>query len=150
MNRIATATLSALLIAGSMSAPAFAQNRDNRGQQTQNDRRDNDRNDRRDNRRDRRDWNARSDNGFYANGRWYYGQPTSAQRNRADFRPGYQSWRRGERLPSNYRSHYRNVDYRREHLRAPPRGHQYVRTDRGDLLLVAIATGVIVSILASN
>lgn len=156
MKRIATVALSALLVAGSMTSVASAQtyNRDGRGQQSQNDRgRDNDRrdNDRRDNdRRDRRDWNARSDNGFYAGGRWYYGQPSAAQRNRADFRPGYQQWRRGERLPASYRGHYRQVDYRREHLRAPPRGYHYVRTDRGDTLLVAIATGVILSVLANN
>ena len=142
MKRSAIAAMAALLIAGSMSDAAFAQTyRDGRGQQSQNQAA---------NRGAARDWNSRSDNGFCSGGRWYYGQPTVAQRHRADFRPGYQQWRRGERLPANYRGHYRDVDYRREHLRAPPRGYHYVRTDRGDMLLVAVATGVILSIIANN
>ena len=44
------------------------------------------------------------------------------------------------------RAHYVVVnDYRRYHLRAPPRGHYYYRTDAGQILLVAAATGLIVS-----
>lgn len=144
MKRIAHALLTALLITSSMSGVANAQVRDGRGQQTQMDR-GRDANTRAD-----RNWNARSHNGFYVNGRFQYGEPTAAQRNRADFRAGFQNWRRGDRLPTSYRSHYRQVDYRRERLRAPARGQQYVRTDRGDILLVGIATGVILSIIASR
>lgn len=60
-------------------------------------------------------------------------------------------WRRGDRLPGNYRSHYREVDWRRHHLRQPPRGYHYVRDDNtGEYLLVGIATGVILSILLSQ
>src|SRR5262249_2586133 len=56
-------------------------------------------------------------------------------------------WRRGERLPYGYQSHYRVVDWRREHFRAPPRGYHYVRDDRGETLLVGIATGAILGII---
>jgi len=38
------------------------------------------------------------------------------------------------------------TDYRSRHLRAPGRGQHWVRADNGDLLLVAIATGIIVDI----
>jgi Ni/Co efflux regulator RcnB len=70
--------------------------------------------------------------------------------NRRDYRPAYQQWRRGDRLPNYARTQYREVDWRREHLRQPPRGYHYVRDDRGELLLTAIATGVILSILLNN
>jgi Ni/Co efflux regulator RcnB len=56
-------------------------------------------------------------------------------------------WSRGERLPSSYyssRSHY--VDYRRHHLRQPPRGYQWVQVDN-NYMMVALATGLISSII---
>src|SRR5690242_7036504 len=58
-------------------------------------------------------------------------------------------WARGQRLPSQYwtRSHY--VDYRRHHLRAPPRGYQWVQVDN-NYVMVALASGLIASIIASN
>jgi Ni/Co efflux regulator RcnB len=39
-------------------------------------------------------------------------------------------------------------DYRTRHLREPPRGYHWVRADNNDLLLVAIATGVIADIVS--
>ncbi|MET0545972.1 MAG: RcnB family protein [Caulobacterales bacterium] len=59
-------------------------------------------------------------------------------------------WRKGERLPSYYRTHYRAVDYRAHHFKAPPRGYHYVRDDRGDYLLVGIATGAILGVILAN
>jgi Ni/Co efflux regulator RcnB len=59
-------------------------------------------------------------------------------------------WARGERLPTTYyrdRGYY--VDYRRHHLRAPPRGYQWVRVDN-DYVMVALATGLIASIIIAN
>jgi Ni/Co efflux regulator RcnB len=53
-------------------------------------------------------------------------------------------------LPSYYRDRYRDVDYRNYHLRAPPRGYHYVRDDRGSILLVGLATGVILSSILSD
>ncbi|HVV33217.1 MAG TPA: RcnB family protein [Vitreimonas sp.] len=35
---------------------------------------------------------------------------------------------------------HRQVEFRREHLRAPPRGYHCVRDERGDTLLIGIAT----------
>ena len=57
---------------------------------------------------------------------------------------------RGGRLPTQYRSHQYVVnDWRGHHLSAPPRGYQWVQTG-GDYVLVAIATGIIASILLNQ
>lgn len=84
-------------------------------------------------------------------------QQRHVQQQRREYREARQDyrhanrWRRGDRLPSYERAHYRQVDWRRSHLRQPPRGYHYVRDDRtGEYLLVGIATGVILSILLSN
>ena len=90
-------------------------------------------------------WNARQHNGYSYQGRWYYGEPSRQVMNHRSFEPGYRNWRRGDRISASQRANYRRVDYRSERLRAPPRGYEYVRTDRGETLLVAVATGVILS-----
>lgn len=60
------------------------------------------------------------------------------------------SFYRGGRLPTQYRSHQYVVDdWRGHHLSAPPRGYQWVQTG-GDYVLVAIATGIIASILLNQ
>jgi Ni/Co efflux regulator RcnB len=60
------------------------------------------------------------------------------------------SFYRGDRLPSQYRSRQYVVDDWRGHrLSAPPRGYQWVQSG-GDYLLVAIASGVIASILLNH
>lgn len=147
MNRFKTFALAALIAAGPLaatSASAQSYNGRDRGERHQADRnRDNDRN-------DRGRWNQRQHNGYYVGNRFYYGQPTYQQMQRRDYRAGYQQWRRGDRLPAYGREHYRQVDWRRERLRQPPRGYHYVRDDRGEVLLVGIATGVILSILLNN
>jgi Ni/Co efflux regulator RcnB len=35
-------------------------------------------------------------------------------------------------------------------MKAPPRGYHYVQDDKGDIILAAIATGLIAAIIASN
>lgn len=61
-------------------------------------------------------------------------------------RPG-QEWRRGGRVPAQYRGYeYQVRDWRSHDLPAPPRGHRWVRIN-GDYVLIAIATGVIAQIL---
>jgi len=147
MNRFKTFALAALVAMGPIaatSASAQQYNGRDRSDRHQADRnRDNDRN-------DRGRWNQRQHNGYYIGNRFYYGQPTYQQMQRRDYRAGYQQWRRGDRLPSYARQQYREVDWRRERLRQPPRGYHYVRDDRGEILLVAVATGVILSILLNN
>lgn len=173
MKRFTLAAATVLILAGPLAATASAQNhtqsdRDNRGDRRgdrDDDRRgdrgrdsdgrwdrNDDRNDRRSDRNDRRHqrWDSQRHNGYSYNGRWNYGPPPAAYEGRNGYEAGYRNWRRGERLPSYYQSRYRHVDYRREHLRAPPRGYRYVEDDRGDMLLVGIATGVILSVILSN
>lgn len=58
--------------------------------------------------------------------------------------------RRGDRLPVYYRNYnYVVHDWQGHRLRPPPVGYQWVQTG-GDYVLVAIATGVILSLLLSN
>jgi len=58
------------------------------------------------------------------------------------------AWVRGHRYHDYYRGPVYVVnDYHRYHLRRPPHGHHWIRSDRGDLLLVAVATGVIADII---
>lgn len=57
---------------------------------------------------------------------------------------------RGQRLSSEYRhSHYVVNDWRGHRLSAPPRGHHWVQTGP-DYVLVAIASGIIASIVLSH
>lgn len=119
----------------------------------QAERREERRDDRRDDRRDARQqarWDARQHNGYSYQGRWYYGPAPSAYVGRQGFEPGYRNWRRGDTVPAYYRDRAHQVDYRRHNLRAPPRGYTYVRDDRGAVLLVGIATGVVLSAILSR
>lgn len=60
-------------------------------------------------------------------------------------------YRRGSRLPRAWRSPSRTVTNWRAHrnLHQPPRGYQWVRGDNNEMLLVAIATGVIASVVTN-
>ncbi len=164
MKRLIITALAALTLVGPLTVTASAQpgqGRDDR-REWRDDRRDDRRDyrdDRRDDRReyrdDRRDdrrsdgrWDGRRHNGYRYQGRWHYGAPPVAYYGRPGFEPGYQAWRRGDRLPPGYR--YQVVDYRRYNYAPPPRGYHYVRDDRGDVILAAIATGIIASIILSN
>jgi Ni/Co efflux regulator RcnB len=60
-------------------------------------------------------------------------------------------YKKGGHVPTQYRGgSYVVNDWHSQHLRQPPRGYHYVRSDNGDFLLVAITTGVIASILANH
>jgi Ni/Co efflux regulator RcnB len=158
MKRIATAVLAAAMFAGSAGVAAPAAAHDNRrGDWNGRDRDYDNWDDRRDERRRYREgyrdgrrherWDNRRHNGYWHDGRWYYGPPPREWR---DVRYDYRAWRRGDRLPRYYRDQYVVVDYRRHGLRAPPRGYHYVRDDRGDYLLVGIATGVILGLILAD
>ncbi|MES1201670.1 MAG: RcnB family protein [Pseudomonadota bacterium] len=161
MKRIVTAVLAAATFASPLAMnvaaadpPGRHYDRDRHNDRDWRDDRRDDRRDRRDDRRHYREgyrdgrWDHRQYNGYYRGNNWYYGEPQGYY---SDYRPGWRDWRRGERLPSYYRSRYSEVDWRYNHLRPPPRGYHYVRDDRGAYLLVGIATGVILgSILSDN
>ena len=57
-------------------------------------------------------------------------------------------YRRGERIEIvHVERQYYVDDYEHYHLRQPPRGHRWIRTEDGRYLLVAVATGIIADIL---
>jgi Ni/Co efflux regulator RcnB len=73
------------------------------------------------------------------------------ERHDADRRDGQRyeqhRWARGESLPFQFRDRrYIVNDYYRYGYRVPPRGYAYYRTDAGDIVLAAIATGIIENI----
>jgi len=77
----------------------------------------------------------------YRDGRRYYASPYGnayGHRNR---------WYRGATIPYDYRSRWYVRDYNRYGYAPPPRGYGYYRTDTGDVVLAALATGVIISLL---
>jgi Ni/Co efflux regulator RcnB len=60
-------------------------------------------------------------------------------------------WARGQRLPSTYRTRDHMVrDYSNRGWRRPPHGYAYYTTDTGDVVMAAVATGVISSIIANS
>lgn len=62
-------------------------------------------------------------------------------------RYGHHRWARGQRY-DYYRDHrYVVNDYRRYGWAPPPRGYAYYRTDGGDVVLAALATGIIASVI---
>ena len=151
MNRLVVAAMTALLAFG--SAPAFAagDRDDDRGRHGWDDRgRGHDRH----HRHERREW--RDDRRHYRNGyrqgyrdaryndRRYYAPPP-----RVVYRPyGFQ---RGHRYSHYYGGPvYVINDYDRYHVRRPPHGHRWIRDDRGNMLMVAIATGIIADIVFNH
>lgn len=61
-----------------------------------------------------------------------------------------QVWHAGDRIGYDNRR-FHEVNYRDYRYDAPPRGYRYVRDNNtGDILLAAIATGVIASIILGN
>lgn len=92
-------------------------------------------------------WDARQHNGYYIRNEWHYGQPSANAYRTRGFQLGYKPWARGDRLGA-YNNGYREVNYRDYRLNAPPRGYHYVRDDNtGEIILAAIATGIIASII---
>ena len=159
MKKIITASLAALIAAGSMAtaSAADAQSRYDRGdrQEQRQDRREDRRDDRRDNRDDRREWrqDRRDDRQDYRQQARAYERWQRAERRYNAGRyvapRGYQvrTWGYGQRLPSHYSRGYVINDYNRYGLRAPPRGYHYVRSGN-DVVLAAVAGGLITAVIA--
>ncbi len=123
IGAVALATLAAPVAA---SAQHWRGDRDRDGRHERWDRRDDRRDYRRDHRYDDRRYdNRRHDNRRYEHRRYY----------------------RGATLPYEYRSRWYVRDYGRYGYAPPPRGYGYYRTDTGDVVLAALATGVIISLL---
>ena len=154
----------ALLAAVFASAPGFAQDRDHGDRSqgwSQNDRAQSDRNQNDRNQNDRyqndrkQNWNQGDRNGdrrdgYQARGGGRYGNEGYGGEHRWDGAGPEHSWRRGDRLPSQYRSHQYVVDdWRGHHLRRPPRGYHWVQSG-GDYVLTAIATGVIADLIINS
>ncbi|MGB3394232.1 MAG: RcnB family protein [Stenotrophomonas sp.] len=138
MHRFAVAALTTLLAFGA-TAPAFAagDRGHDRGRHGWDDRgRGHGYNDRRD---DRRHYNAGYRDGRRDSRR--YAPPP-----RVVYRPyGFQ---RGYRYSNYYGGPVYVVnDYGRYHVPRPHHGHRWIRDDRGNLLMVAIATGIIADIV---
>ncbi|KIQ28509.1 membrane protein [Variovorax paradoxus] len=141
---VAVAALAMCMAAGS----AFAQDR-------RFDGRPGDGRDDRNGRVEQRHGNDRGDRNFDRRG------PHRDYRGNQDFRDGRQfdrrgfpqphsEWRRGGRVPAEYRGrNYVVNDYRAYRLQPPPRGYQWVGVG-GDYVLAAIATGLIAQIIAGQ
>jgi Ni/Co efflux regulator RcnB len=63
--------------------------------------------------------------------------------------PSHHNWRKGERFDRGQWGRYERVDYRRYHLRQPPRGYEWRRVDN-NYVLAAVATGLIASVIAAS
>lgn len=164
MKRHTSLVLGTLLLAlaGAVAAPAMADD-DRRGRHG-HDRYHHDDDDRYDRGRHwRRDDHRRDSRRRDGHSRWYRGEPDRVvyigppPRYIARHHPVYYGppgpppWARGR----HYRYHgyaptYVVRDYRPYRLYAPPRGHHWRRSDAGDFLLVAIATGIIADVVLNH
>ena len=71
-------------------------------------------------------------------------------RGHADRSRMQEDWRKGARVPSEYRHrHYVVNDWRGHNLKEPPRGYHWVQHGN-DYVLAAIATGIIADILMNH
>jgi len=101
---------------------------------------------------DRRDWNRgdhrRDWDRWYSHDRWrggvrYYGGNYGYN--------GYRGhWRTGQRYPYWRDNAYVIQDYRAYRLPPPRAGYRYYRDDNGDIVMAAIASGVIGLIVGSQ
>ncbi len=100
----------------------------------------------RDGRPDAREWNRDRDRD---------GRPDQYDRydGRRDGGHGYrggQRWRQGQVYPNYRQRGYVINDYRAYRLAPPRSGYRYYRSDNGDIVMAAIATGVIGMIIADS
>jgi Ni/Co efflux regulator RcnB len=165
MKHTRTLALATLLLAlgAAFAAPAMARDdgrrdHDRRGHDRSYDRRDNDRGYRqdryaRDDFRDGRDSRRGKGHGKrHGKGRGhrdhvvYVSRPPVVVHHNRGHR-GPPPWARGRHYQyAGYAPTYVVNDYRHYGLRNPPRGHHWRRSDAGEFLLVAIATGIIADI----
>ena len=142
-SKTITAAIAATLALSSVGS-AFAQDRnhgpDRDGRDGRYEQRDQRHDGRHDNRHDNRHDGGRGhdDRSDYRDGRHH---------DRRGYPQPHAEWKRGGRVPNEYRNrNYVVNDYRAYHLNAPPRGYQWVGVG-GDYVLAAIATGLIAQII---
>ena len=97
-------------------------------------------------------WERRADRNRHDGGRYtererYNDHRRGARDQRRDYRHDQRRYYRGGTLPHQYRSNWYIRDYNRYGYAPPPRGYGYYRTDTGDIVMAALATGLIVSLL---
>jgi Ni/Co efflux regulator RcnB len=93
-------------------------------------------------------WDTHRYNGYWASGRWYFGQPEAPAYRSPGFRPGFTPWRRGSYLPPEYQS-FDLDEYWRYHLRRPPLGYHWVQVG-DEFLLVSVSTGLIFDVVTGG
>ncbi|CAN5230941.1 hypothetical protein BH10PSE1_BH10PSE1_17660 [soil metagenome] len=98
-------------------------------------------------RNERRADRNRYDGGRYTNRERYNDDRRYYRDQRQDYRHDNRRYYRGATLPYQYRSSWYVRDYNRYGYAPPPRGYGYYRTDTGDIVVAALATGVILSLL---
>ena len=95
-------------------------------------------------------WDDHQHNGYTYEGKWHYGPPPASYANKKGVEFGHHDWKKGDKIPDYYKTRYSEVDWKAHHLKAPPRGYHYVQDDKGEIILAAVATGLIASVIASN
>ena len=145
MKRILISAVASMLLVGPIiaAAPSFAQDAHG-GEHSQLHGNSNWRDDRQGARFD-----PAQHNGYYVGRTWHTGSPTASAYNRKGFQLGYKPWSKGQKL-GEFNNRYREVDYRSRNLPAPRRGYHYVQDDNGDIILAAIAGGLIAAIIAGS
>ena len=151
MKKIVTAAIAAVIASTSLgvASAADAQSRGHGPRHEQRADRQDRKEFRQDQRQDRREFrqDQRQENRAFAR----YQRATRHYNAGAYRRPaGYvqRSWAYGQRLPASYRTRtYVVNNYGSYGLRAPPRGYQYTRVGN-DVVLTAVATGLIASVLS--
>jgi Ni/Co efflux regulator RcnB len=61
----------------------------------------------------------------------------------------HDEWRKGAKIQDEDWKRGEQIDYKQQHLRAPPHGYEWRLVD-GNYVLAAVATGVIASVVAAS
>jgi Ni/Co efflux regulator RcnB len=61
----------------------------------------------------------------------------------------HDEWKKGAKIQDEDWKRGEHIDYKQQHLRAPPRGYEWRMVD-GNYVLAAVATGVIASVVAAS
>jgi len=61
----------------------------------------------------------------------------------------HEEWKKGAKIEDADWKRGEHIDYKQQHLRAPPHGYEWREVD-GNYVLAAVATGVIASVIAAS